>query len=236
MILIFSMGTFGLFLFVFSYNLLYVSTFPYDTGGLLYPTALKQLFTGVYIKEICLIGLFSSIRDYSGNLTGLGQAVIMTVVTFSTVIYQFLLAKAFARGLEYLPASMQTSDKEEKKGKSKQQLMGALGYLHQILKACQNCIIVSQETAHDLQGSVFELIRNQITTFNHRAFNMNKTYDSRIPVVWIPKDKLGISGNEIANARDHVQDIEISDSLAELNMKGHLKLASQMPESLMNKI
>ena len=66
---------------------------------------------------------------------------------------------------------------------------------------------------------------------HYRASNMNKAYDSRIPVVWIPKDELGISGNEIARARDHVQDIEISDTLAELDMKGHLKLASRMPES-----
>ena len=131
-----------------------MSTFPHDTGGLLYPTALKQLFTGVYMMELCLMGLLSSVRDDRGNLTGLGQAVIMTVVTFSTVIYQCLLAKAFARGLEYLPASMQTSDEEEKKGKSKQPLMGALGRLHRIVNACQNCIIVSQETPYDLQGSI----------------------------------------------------------------------------------
>lgn len=41
LILPFSVATFGLFWFLFRYNLLYVSAFPYDTGFQLYPTTLK---------------------------------------------------------------------------------------------------------------------------------------------------------------------------------------------------
>lgn len=105
LILTFSAVIFGLFLFVFRYNLLYVSAFPYDTGGRLYPTALKQLFTGVYMMELCLIGLFLSNRDDRGVFTGVGQAVIMMIATTSTVNYQLLFGNIFASILQYLPAS-----------------------------------------------------------------------------------------------------------------------------------
>lgn len=58
--MIFNIITFSLFWLVYRYNTLYVTKFRFDTGGLLYPTAINQLFTGLYLMELCLIGLFSS--------------------------------------------------------------------------------------------------------------------------------------------------------------------------------
>lgn len=88
LILPFSVATFSLFWVVFRYNLVSVSAFPYDTGGQLYPTALKQLFAGVYMMELCLIGLSPSICYDQGVFTGIGQAVVMMIATALMVIYQ----------------------------------------------------------------------------------------------------------------------------------------------------
>ena len=54
---------FYMFWIAFRYNILYVTKLDSDTGGLLYPAALNQLFVGLYIFEVCLVGLFFLARD-----------------------------------------------------------------------------------------------------------------------------------------------------------------------------
>lgn len=59
-----------LFYIAWRYNVLFVTDTKIDTRGLIYPRALKQLFVGVYVAEICMIGLF-------GASTAIGPAVLM---------------------------------------------------------------------------------------------------------------------------------------------------------------
>jgi hypothetical protein len=74
---------------------------------LLYPKALNQLFTGLYVMELCLIGLFFLVRDKDNSVVCLGQGVVMSVVTGLTVIYQYLLNGAFGPLLRYLPITLE---------------------------------------------------------------------------------------------------------------------------------
>jgi hypothetical protein len=60
---IFAIITFTLLWVANRYNMLYVSRFQLDTGGLLYPRAINQTFTGLYVMELCMIGLFFLVRD-----------------------------------------------------------------------------------------------------------------------------------------------------------------------------
>jgi hypothetical protein len=61
--------------FVSRYNSLYITKFRYDTGGLQFPTAIDQLFTGLHSLEVYLAGQFFLVRDESEqiarNVTGL---------------------------------------------------------------------------------------------------------------------------------------------------------------------
>lgn len=95
LILIFNCIAFSLFWVVYRYNLLFVVNFKFDTGGLLFPRALNQLFTGLYVMEICLIGLFFLVRDAQGRVACFPQAIIMIVVGVLTILFQFTLNKAF---------------------------------------------------------------------------------------------------------------------------------------------
>src|SRR5690606_1633031 len=45
--------------FAYKYNLLYVYATNVDTKGAVYPRALYQTLTGVYLAQLCLIGLFA---------------------------------------------------------------------------------------------------------------------------------------------------------------------------------
>lgn len=112
LIMVFNIITFSLFWLVYRYNTLYVTKFRFDTGGLLYPKAINQLFTGLYVMELCLIGLFFLVRDSdsAGRAVGTpckGQAIIMIVVLFCTILYQFLLNKAFSPLFKFLPITLE---------------------------------------------------------------------------------------------------------------------------------
>ena len=73
LILVFNVITFSLFWFVYRYNTLYVTKFRFDTGGLLFPRAINQLFTGLYIMEFSLVGLFFLVRDVEAMLLAKGR-------------------------------------------------------------------------------------------------------------------------------------------------------------------
>ncbi|KAI2676559.1 hypothetical protein CBS147317_8670 [Penicillium roqueforti] len=107
LILIFNILTFGLFWFVYRYNTLYVTKFRFDTGGLLFPRAINQLFTGIYVMEVCLIGLFFLVRNADDDVACKGQAICMIVVLVLTAGYQILLNDAFNPLIRYLPVTLE---------------------------------------------------------------------------------------------------------------------------------
>ena len=107
MILVFNIVTFGLFWIVYRYNTLYVTKFRFDTGGLLFPKAINQLFTGLYVMEICLIGLFFLVRNEDNDVACQGQAIVMIVVLVVTVLFQYLMNEAFGPLLRYLPITLE---------------------------------------------------------------------------------------------------------------------------------
>lgn len=105
--MVFNTITFSLFWFVYRYNTLYVTKFRFDTGGLLFPRAINQLFTGIYVMELCLIGLFFLVRNTEGKVACKGQAIIMIIMTVLTVGFQLLLNEAFGPLIRYLPITLE---------------------------------------------------------------------------------------------------------------------------------
>lgn len=107
LIIVFAVITFALLWIANRYNMLYVSRFVIDTGGLLYPRAINQTFTGLYVMEICLIGLFFLVRDEKNNPACIPQAIIMIVAAFLTVLYQILLNWSFGPLFLHLPITFE---------------------------------------------------------------------------------------------------------------------------------
>lgn len=84
---------------VYHYNLLYVYSSEIDTRGLLYPHALKQILTGVYLAEICLIGLF-------GLQAAVGPLLMMLMLVIFTFLVHLSLNDALGPLLYNLPRSL----------------------------------------------------------------------------------------------------------------------------------
>ena len=103
--LILGFATIGLYLIylAYRYNMLYVFNASIDTQGLVYPRALQQTTTGVYLAIICLIGLFAI-------QTAVGPLILMVVYLIFVVLFHFSLNSAIDPHLMYLPKSLQAEE------------------------------------------------------------------------------------------------------------------------------
>ncbi|ROW05855.1 hypothetical protein VMCG_05298 [Cytospora schulzeri] len=99
---VFAIINFGMLWCAHRYNMLYVTRFRTDTGGVLYPRALNQTFTGLYVMELCLIGLF--LIDAKECYP---MAIIMIIAICFTVLYQIMLNKEFDPLTRYLPITFE---------------------------------------------------------------------------------------------------------------------------------
>ncbi|KAK3071868.1 hypothetical protein LTR53_007859 [Teratosphaeriaceae sp. CCFEE 6253] len=106
-ILFFMLIIFGLFWIVYRYNVLYIYQFRNDTGGLLFPTAVNQLFVGIYFMEVCLCGYFFISTGPAGEAACIAQGAVMIVVTVFTALYQWQLNGAFAPLFQFLPIALE---------------------------------------------------------------------------------------------------------------------------------
>merc|ERR1711881_700615 len=103
--LVLGFATIGMSLFylAFRYNILFVTDSQIDTKGLIYPRALQQLLTGVYLAEICLIGLFAI------NTT-VGPLILMIIFLVFTVLVHFSMNAALGPLLYSLPKSLEAEE------------------------------------------------------------------------------------------------------------------------------
>lgn len=85
----------ALLYFAFRYNLLYaMDTLTINTQGRSFAKALQQLTTGVYLSEVCLIGLFAI--STSGSTKAAGPLALMIAFLVLTAVYHFLLNRAIS--------------------------------------------------------------------------------------------------------------------------------------------
>lgn len=105
LVLLFATIGLSLLYFAYRYNLLFVYNENIDTKGLVYPRALYQTMTGVYLAEIVLIGLFA--------LRGtIGPTILMIAFLVFTVLFHMALSEAVDPLLRFLPKSLE--DVEER--------------------------------------------------------------------------------------------------------------------------
>ncbi|KAJ3479476.1 hypothetical protein NLG97_g8311 [Lecanicillium saksenae] len=107
LISIFAVVTFGLLWLAQRYAMIYVYRMEHDTGGVLYPRAINQTFTGLYFMQLCMAGLFIFVQDENKNRPCIPHGVIMFVVMFLTAIYQYLLNRSFSPLFRYLPITFE---------------------------------------------------------------------------------------------------------------------------------
>lgn len=84
---------------VYKYNILYVFASEIDTRGLSYILAIKQLLTGLYLAQICLLGLFALRLTF-------GPVVMMFISITVTAVVHISLDEAVGPLLDNLPRTL----------------------------------------------------------------------------------------------------------------------------------
>lgn len=236
----------GIFFFYFAYryNFLYVYDTGVDTRGAVYPRALQQLFVGLYIAEVCLLGLFATRLNTTGAI---GPFVLMILLLITTALYHIALNGALQPLINYLPKSLEAeerlsllqvedgattvprdseAEKADDEGTTAKNRNGvsSAGVPHKkpnlLTKFLKPHIY---NDYHTMRRLVPEMVPDD-DVFDEgivRDAYLPPSVWSDVPVLAIPRDQLGISAQEIAQT-PHV--VPITDEAAVLNEKGKIEV------------
>lgn len=89
------------------YNILFVYDTGVDMKGSAYPTALQHLFVGLYIAELCLVGLFAT---QLGNARASGPFALMIILIVMTALYHAALNASLTPLMKYLPKTLEAEE------------------------------------------------------------------------------------------------------------------------------
>ncbi|KAE8354584.1 DUF221 domain protein [Aspergillus coremiiformis] len=194
----------------YRYNFLFVYDPRIDTKGLVYPRALQHLLTGIYLADVCMIGLFA-IKG------AIGPLIIMVLFAILTVLAHMSLNEALAPFNNFLP---RTLDAEEEAQQSKEE--------DQILNHTRNRWEAAWKWFHpnlyrDYAGLRRKVRRDHVEIKYSEEERYNAYYEpciiSKTPTIWIPRDKWGFSEQEVL-ATDPI--IPITDEGAHLDEKNKI--------------
>ncbi|KAK8912324.1 putative membrane protein [Metarhizium anisopliae] len=112
LISLFAMISFAMLWFTHKYSVIYVKKLDSDHGGILYPRAINQTFTGIYLMELCMAGLFLGVRDDGGRQSCLRHGITMIVSLVITAIFQVVLNQVLFPAFEKNDTSDELIDKD----------------------------------------------------------------------------------------------------------------------------
>lgn len=213
------------FYFAYRYNLMFTYNANIDTKGKVYPRALQQIFVGLYVAEGCLVGLFAIATGTS--IGALGPLILMIVLIIFTALYQLSLNAALGPLIHYLPKSLEAEERRlmdedreiSEKGMTKDATeLGPAphkkpGILTKFLKP----------HIYNDYATMRRLVPTNIETRLDPEVEANAYFQpsitSETPLLWIPRDSMGISRQEI---EDTPRIISITDEGAELDGKNKI--------------
>ncbi|KAB8300817.1 hypothetical protein EYC80_002745 [Monilinia laxa] len=218
------------------YNMLFVLSNDVDTKGLSYAKALQQLMVGVYISEICLLGLFAI------NTT-IGPIVLMGVFLVFTAIYHGAMRHTAKNLIMHIPQpagdgqlSLFMSPAINVNDPAKPDDI-PLTEVENHAQEPRDCTVDSEAFRN---GLLFKFFDSQIFrtdwpddkfTFHSQEAPIygedarteayfNPAMISPAPMVWIVKDVMNISAKEV---EDTHRSIRISDAHATFNGLGDIE-------------
>ncbi|KAM0093750.1 hypothetical protein ACP6JD_002786 [Aspergillus fumigatus] len=205
-----NMGVIGLYLVyqAYRYNFLFVYDIEIDTKGLVYPRALQHLLTGIYLANICMIGLFA-IR------AAIGPLIIMALFTVLTVLAHMSLSEALAPLYTFLPRTLDTEEEQQSKEDETQAL----------LRHPRNRWEAAWKWFHPNLYRDYAALRRKVrrdhveirySEEEERNAYFEPCIRARTPTLWIPRDKWGFSHQEIIETHPS---IPITDEGAHLDEK-----------------
>ncbi|KAK7583017.1 hypothetical protein V3481_012312 [Fusarium oxysporum f. sp. vasinfectum] len=238
LISVFAILTFGLIWLAQRYAILNFYRSDHDTGGVLYPRALNQTFTGVYVMELCLTGLFFMAKDEKANAVCTAHAIIMAIALVATVLFQAFLNWRFAPLFRFLPVDL-GNDEVTMTGQKKQ-VKDDLQLQQMMLEDVSN-MDERNEVSEDLRTNTTNKLSTEFPTtlgevpINKRAILVNEAFKHyaltvRQPIIWIPRNGLHVSKDEIDQCKQISGSIDMSNDGAYLDDHGRVVCYDKPPD------
>ncbi|KAK5164024.1 uncharacterized protein LTR77_010115 [Saxophila tyrrhenica] len=234
--LVLGFATAGLFIYylAYRYQLLFVCQTKVDTQGEAYKRALQQMPTGLYLAELCLIGLF-------GAKKAAIQTTLMVVLLILTAVTNLVLDRTL-RPLElYLGVDVWQAQEVPLLAREDNISISDAAALHASSHARRLGLKKLPHPAPRVLSDFFDGIissaRMQVegwldeTTFDddesaplkeediEKAY-LSPAFTSKTPKLWIPRDKLGVSKEETQQNAD--AGLVTTDEAAEIDEEGKL--------------
>lgn len=208
--LVLGFAAIGLFLYYLSYryNLLFVIQTKIDSKGQFYTRALQQLLTGVYIAELCLIGLFSARK-------ATGPSILTAILFLGTVVYNYTMNRHLGPLETFLPADLQNEDDDEdtplltaaEEGAATESRVQRIGQEIRIPKQVieplasffEPHIFASHKVMRAWLASSHDDEEDppQYSDEELRTAYLNPVFTSKTPKVWLARDEMGVSKREV---------------------------------------
>lgn len=165
-----------------------------------------------------MIGLFFLVRDEHDKATCVSQAVIMIAATALTFGFQLLLDDAISPLLRFVPQVKTEEEKEENH-------CGRESTVHLWMLAWRCFKLLAPTSITNSADDIFFRMDQETKDstgvslkFQHASLCIEK------PMIWIAKDHLGISDDEISCIRKRYSNVSVSNEHAILDGKGRLKI------------
>jgi hypothetical protein len=213
LILIISGLAFVLFYIAYIYTMFYVSDFPNDSGGLAFSRAIYQSFTGIYLMEILLAALFFLAQNQFGSQSAIPEGIFMCIAIACTIAIQFLIISSFDPLTYYLPVDVTE--------------------FQHLNNSIDEEIISTNPTINDVQ----HITNTNETNIDFHEYNMDNTFvhpaiKDPNPIIWIPKDSLGIAESELQRTRASGLNVLMSTEGAKFNEKINIQIDGSPPDHL----
>lgn len=238
---------FTLFYLAYKYLYLYTNNVKVEMRGTAHARALQQIMTGVYVSELCLIGLFSA-RDAVGPSIIMGIFFVLTIMYHYT-INQYLSPLENQMPLDILQAASDHNDDTEANTHDQDQdatespllsdrprhRMSAVlpAYLdpfknllstYNLLPSATTLrpyLLPAEESSLNLRESSLTTVPSYTEQQLANAY-LHPALTSKAPLIWLAKDPAGVS-EEFKRRNKERANLETTDEDAELDEQGRLK-------------
>ncbi|KAI1476078.1 DUF221-domain-containing protein [Daldinia eschscholtzii] len=235
----------ALYYYSYRYNLLFVIQPKIDTKGQAYTLALQHLLTGVYVAELALLGLFS-LRKATG------PSIIIGLLFIATILYNILTNKYLTPLERFLPADLASlaerddesapllASAEEGQAQSTSRIQQlaqqanvpktiAQRIIDPIARFFEPQVFASYQAMRSWlrEGDLFDSEEDvpEYTEEQVEKAYLNPALTSPTPLIWIAKDPMGVSRNEITENEKY--GLKASDQGAWLDERGKLRWSVQ---------
>lgn len=226
-----------------------------ETGGLYFPKAIQHIFVGMYIQQICLAALFFLARDQNNKASAIPEGALMIVLIAFTAFYHLIINNSYGPLIEFLPLTLadQAHGKtDENVNVAAQELDDDVSCKDVKVQNQEQANATSTSRACDEKARKRASLAGSLDVDKAKATQVEEGGPSTPtslrgvdeeegpkdfyhpasvdpqPVVWIPRDPLGLGEAEEKACRDAGVDVSTHDAV--MDGKGHVDISGPPPD------